>query len=243
MKMIRFTLLVLLALLTLDVHASAKITDHDEIVAGEIPRPAHIWVYDFSATASDIPAESALAGQSSDNDPPQTADQIAAGRKLGAGIASELIKQLQAMGLQADRATAETKVQVNEIVIRGHLISETEGNEKKRVMIGFGSGETELKAAVEGFQMTAEGLRKLGTAQTDSTEGFVGKTPGAAVGAVGMIATHNPLGLLVSTGVKTHEEKSGGGKLEGRAKDTGEKIADMLKQRFQELGWIEKTDN
>ena len=42
MKMIRFTLLVLLALLTLDVYASAKITDHDEIVAGEIPRPAHI---------------------------------------------------------------------------------------------------------------------------------------------------------------------------------------------------------
>ena len=241
MKMIRFTLLVLLALLTLDVYASAKITDHDEIVAGEIPRPAHIWVYDFSATASDIPTASALNGQYSDNDPAQTADQIAAGRKLGAEITSELVRQLRAMGLQAERASAETSVQLNEVVIRGHLISETEGNEKKRVMIGFGSGEAELKAAVEGFQMTAEGLRKLGTAKTDSTEGFVGKTPGAGVGIVSTIATHNPLGLLISTGVKTHEERSGGGKLEGRAKDTGKKIAAMLKPRFQKWGWIEET--
>jgi len=37
--------------------------------------------------------------------------------------------------------------------------------------------------------------------------------------------------------------EAGGGTLEGRANDTGKKIADMLKQRFQELGWIEKTDD
>ena len=63
--------------------------------------------------------------------------------------------------------------------------------------------------------------------------------PGSAVGALSTVATHNPLGLIVSTGVKTHEEKSGDGKLEGRALDTGKKIANMLNQRFEELGWIE----
>jgi hypothetical protein len=157
---------------------------------------------------------------------------------LGADIGSELIKQFQAMGLQASRATAETEMQINDVVIQGYLVSEAGGSQKKRVMIGFGTGESELKAVVEGFQNTADGLRVLGTAKSDSTEGIAGKTPGMGVGVLSTIATHNPLGLIVSTGVKTHEEKSGGGKLEGRATDTGKKIADMLKQRFQELGWI-----
>jgi hypothetical protein len=111
-----------------------------------------------------------------------------------------------------------------------------EGSEKKRVLIGFGSGESGLRAAVEGFQMTANGLRKLGIGQTEFT---AGKTPGGAVGALSLIATHNPIGLIVSIGIKVHEEKTGSGKLEGRAKDTADKIAGVLKQRFQEQGWIE----
>ena len=238
MKIIRHIMLCVFTLMLADAYASTSITDQDKVVAGKVPTPAHIWVYDFYASASDIPAGSALAGQSYDNDPPQTDAQVAAGRKLGADIAAELIEQFQAMGLQAGRATAETKMQVNDAVIQGYLVSEVGGSEKKRVMIGFGSGESELKAVVEGFQNTDGGLRVLGSAKTDSTEGLPGKTPGMGVGVLGTVATHNPLGLIVSTGVKTHEEKSGGGKLEGRARDTGKKIADMLKTRFQELGWI-----
>lgn len=238
MQITRYVMLCVFTLMLPDAYASTEITDQHQIVAGEIPKPAHIWVYDFFATESDIPAESALAGQLPVNDPPQTADQISAGRKVGAEIGSELINQFQAMGLEASRATAETKMQINDVVIQGYLVSNVGGSEKKRLMIGFGAGEAELKAVVEGFQNTADGLQVLGTAKSDSTEGLPGKTPGMGVGALSTIATHNPLGLIVSTGVKTHEEKSGGSKLEGRATDTGKKIADMLKKRFQELGWI-----
>lgn len=239
MKIFRTALPSLFALLSLTVYASAKVTDQDEVAIGSIPKPAHIWVYDFSATASDVPPESALAGNTEESDPPQTEDQVAAGRTLGAEIAAELVRQLQAMGLSAERANAETTVELHDAVIHGHLVSVEEGDQKKRVLVGFGSGESELKAATEGFQMTDDGLSRLGSAKLDATEGFVGKTPGMAVGVVGTIATHNPLGLVVSTAVKTHQEKSGGGKLEGRAKDTGKEIADMLKPRFQEFGWIE----
>ena len=61
MKVIRYALLCLFTVLITDVYASTRITDQNEIVSGEIPKRAHIWVYDFFATASDIPAESALA--------------------------------------------------------------------------------------------------------------------------------------------------------------------------------------
>ena len=47
------------------------------------------------------------------------------------------------------------------------------------------------------------------------------------------------MGLIVSTGIKAHEMKSGSGELDARARDTAEKIADVLKQRFEDQGWIE----
>ena len=37
------------------------------------------------------------------------------------------------------------------------------GSAAKRAGSGFGSGASELRTAVEGFQMTAQGVRKLGS--------------------------------------------------------------------------------
>lgn len=225
----------LFLLLPLGVCAGTKVTERHEIVFSDIPKPAHIWVYDFAATSSDVPPESALAGQPSDNDAQQSSEQIAAGRKLGAKIAADLVEQIRKMGLPAARPTAEEKPQVNDLVIRGSLITMVSGSEKKRFVVGFGSGESELKVAVEGFQMTSEGLRKLGYGSTESTGP---KTPGEALGVVSLIATHNPLGLVVSTGIKAHEHKTGSDTLEGRGEDTAKEIAEVLKKRFQEQGWI-----
>jgi hypothetical protein len=235
MKTRSHILLYLLTLLPLGVYAGTKITDSDQIVVQEIPKPAHIWVYDFAATGADVPADSALAGQYSDHDTPQSPEQIEAGRKLGAEIAANLVKQISAMGMPTARPVTGNKPQTNDLVIRGILVSVTGGSKKKRIAIGFGSGDTELKATAEEFQVTDKGLRKLGGGSTDSTGP---KTPGEAVGAAGLIATHNPLGLIVSTGVKVHEHKTGSDTLDGRARDTAKKIADVLQKRFQEQGWI-----
>ena len=60
-------------------------------------------------------------------------------------------------------ATTFTKPQINDIVFHGYLLSIVEGDAEKRVLIGFGSGESELIVGAKGFQMTARGLRKLGS--------------------------------------------------------------------------------
>jgi len=68
--------------------ASTQVSNRQQLVTGQLPRPNTIWVYDFAATAADVPANSALAGQYSANGTPQTAQQIALGRQLGAEIAT-----------------------------------------------------------------------------------------------------------------------------------------------------------
>jgi len=215
--------------------ASTKVTGRDQMVTGSIPRPNHILVYDFVATPSDIPGDSPLAGQPDVDTTPQTAEQITEGRKLGAQIASELVAQIVAMGMPAELATAGVKPQLNDVVLRGYLISIQEGSAAKRVAIGFGAGASELKTVVEGFQQTATGMRKLGQG---TVQAGGGKTPGAGLGLVGLLATGNPAGLIVSTGMKVYGEASGSSKVEGRAKATAKEVADVLKQRFQEQGWI-----
>ncbi len=225
----------LLALLVIAGCASTKIDSRNELVNQKLPRPNTIWVHDFAATPSDVPAESALAGQDLEHSTPQTAKEIAIGRQLGDEIAAQLIEQINGMGMSAERATAGTTPQINDLVIRGYLISFNQGSAEKRILIGFGSGASDLKVAVEGFQMTAQGLRKLGSGSTDA-EG--GKTPGADLGVLGLLATHNPAGLIISSGMKIYGEESGSSTVKGRARQTAKEIADVLKKRFQEQGWI-----
>jgi uncharacterized protein DUF4410 len=213
--------------------ATTKITSQQQLVSGQLPRPNQIWVYDFVATAADVPDDSVFAGQTADTS--QTDEQIATGRELGAEIASQLVQEIQNMGMPAARAGAGTMLQINDIVIRGYLVSVHEGSVAERVVIGFGAGASSLKTAVEGYQMTPQGLRKLGSGTLDAGGG---KTPGAALGVVGLAATANPAGLIVSTGMKVYGEASGSSKLEGRAKATAKEIGDVLKQRFQQQGWI-----
>jgi len=192
-------------------------------------------VYNFAATAADVPADSALANQPDVDTTPQTTEQIDEGRKLGAQIATELVAQIQALGMPAQQVPAGTQPQLNDLVIRGYLLSVNEGSAVKRVTIGFGSGSSDLQTAVEGFQMTATGLRKLGSGTVNANGG---KSPGASLGVAGLLVTGNPAGLIVSGGMHVYGEASGSSTVEGRAKATAKEIADALKQRFQEQGWI-----
>jgi hypothetical protein len=214
--------------------ASTKVTDRQQLVSDKIARPDHIWVYDFVASAADVPADSDVASQYS-QDTPQTAEQIDTGRQLGAQVAKELVAQIRDMGLPAEEATTGTSPQISDLVIRGYLVSVDQGSEAKRLIVGFGSGASELKTMVEGFQMTAQGLRKLGSGTVDAGGN---KGPGAAVPLAVAIASGNPIGLIVSSGIKIYGEKSGSSKVEGRAKQTASEIADQLKIRFQQEGWI-----
>jgi len=215
--------------------ASTKVTERQILVTEKIPRPDRILVYDFVATPADVPADSSFAGKFAQHDTPQTAEQIAAGRRVGADIAAHLVDEIRGMGLPAARVSRETKPQLNDIVIRGCLLSVDEGSAAKRVAIGFGSGASHLNVGVEGYQMTAQGLRKLGSGAVDAGGS---KTPGAAVPLAVAVASGNPLGLVVSSGVKVYGEASGSSKIEGRLEQAAKEIADQIRPRFRQQGWI-----
>jgi hypothetical protein len=129
----------------------------------------------------------------------------------------------------------ETKPQINDLVIRGYLLSVNEGSAAKRVAVGFGAGKSSLSTLVEGYQMTAKGLRKLGYGDVNTGSG---KSPGMALGVATFLVTKNPAGLIINAGAQTYEEASGSSTVEGRAKATVKEIAGVLKRKFTDQGWI-----
>jgi Domain of unknown function (DUF4410) len=200
-----------------------------------LARPNQIWVSDFIADPAKIPADSSISGALSASNTPPTAEELETGRQLGAAIAKDLAADIQAMGLSAVQAGPGSVPQVGDGVIRGYLVSVQGGSTAKRFVIGFGAGSSELDTVVEGYAVTPQGWRKLGSGTLSSSGN---KMPGMVAPAAVAIATGNPIGLIVVGGMKVYGEASGRNTVEGRAKATADAIAEQLKIRFQERGWI-----
>jgi len=218
MKLLSRALSFLLVLVLLVGCAAETVTsDRQEYKGERIARPDHIIVYNFAAPRN-LPNA-----------------QIATARQVGATIANDLVAEISAMGLTAVLGSNQTAPRIGDVVIKGYLLSVEEGDAAKRVALGFGSGAAELKVMVEGYLMTNRGLKKLGSGTSDSGGS---KSPGAAQGVVGAIATANPAGLIISSGMKVYGETSGSSTIEGRAADTAKEIASALRVKFQQQGWI-----
>ena len=223
------------AMIVLAGCASTKVSNVQSYEGERIARPDRIIVYDFAATPADVPAWSATAGQYSDHITSQTPAEISVGRKLGAQVAKELVSEIRNMGLPAVQAAGQPEPRVGDIVIMGYFESVDSGSATKRIVLGFGSGATDLKTAVEAYLMTAQGMRRLGSGDVDAAGG---KAPGVAVPLVMLAATGNPLGLIVSSAAKAEGEMSGRTTIDGAAKRTAKEVADRLQVAFRKQGWI-----
>jgi hypothetical protein len=103
--------------------------------------------------------------------------------------------------------------QVGDGVIPGYIVSAQGGGAVKRFVIGFGAGTTEMDTVVEGYAVTPQGWRKLGSGTLISSGS---KTSGMVVPAA--VATANPIGLIVVGGYKIYSEASGKNTLEAGPK-------------------------
>jgi hypothetical protein len=222
-----------LAGLVLAACASSKVTEHQPY-QGKIARPDRIIVYDFAATASELPPELAVAGLGAAS-PRATPAQLAAGRKLGAEIAKDLVLELRTMGLPAVRAAGQPAPRTGDALLVGYFTTVEEGSTTERVALGFGQGGAELKTVVQGFLMTAGGLQPLGSGAVEAGSGSM---PGGAAPLAVTIATGNPIGLAVAGAAKTYGEVSGSDTIEGAAQRTAAEIAARIRATAERQGWI-----
>jgi hypothetical protein len=226
----------------------------------QLPKPDRIIVYDFAATPEEVPADDPLIGLYDKPTRPQTADEVILGRKLGAEIAGELVKEILNLGMPAERSSTGLTPGIGDLLIKGVFVSIDEGSRLKRILIGFGSGAGELKTLVEIYQITTEGPRPLVSEEIKTTGG---KMPGmfftvpaavfagpaglsvAAVAAPGPAAAVAASGPAAAVGQSTATSGStniaselGPESIGAAAKKTAKEIINALTQIFARHGWI-----
>src|SRR5580700_10761692 len=128
MKSFSRSVLCLLAVVVVAGCASTTVTQQTPMTAPGLARPNQIWVYDFVASPSDMPADSSLAGEVGAPSTPPTPEELEIGRKYGAMIAEELVKDIQAMGMPATLAGPGASPQIGDGVIRGYIVSTQGGS-------------------------------------------------------------------------------------------------------------------
>ena len=217
--------------------ASTKVVGRDSKIGTEkIARPDRIYVYPFAATPADIPSWSAAAKRYAQPSELPTPEELEVGRKVGGLVAKELVTEIAKMGLLAEEGNPQSQPRPNDLMLIGYFEAVEEGSTVKRLALGFGSGATELTTSLEGYQMTKNGPRQLGSEKLDSSGA---KTPGLFVPLAVLAATSNPIGLIVMGGAKVAMEVTGKSKIEGAAQRTAEAIAEQLRVRFKEQGWVQ----
>lgn len=215
--------------------SSTDVTERKKYDGPPLARPDRIIVHDFTANPAEVPPESSFATEQAVATTPPTAEQLAMTTKLGEEVAKQLVEELREAGLPAVQAAGQPAPQNEDIVVRGYFVSAEEGSAAKRVLVGFGSGGAELMTAVEGYQITSQGLRLLGSGEVRSGGA---KMPGVVLPLAVMAATANPIGLVVGGTVKVAGEATGSDTIEGAAEKTAEEIAEQIIEAAKRQGWI-----
>ena len=228
--------LLALSLMFLAGCASTEVSERSTY-EGDLTKPTRVVIFDFSATPQDVPADSALAGLYSQRELPQTAEEQALGRKLGARASELLVERLNDMGIEAVRAADGALPRVGEGVIRGAFVSVDEGSQWQRMLIGFGAGANELVTVVEGYKMRGEGMIPLGSAKI-TAEG--GAMPGVLAPVGVGTATGNLARSAIISGGATAAKEIGPETIEAAADRTAEQVADIVRDGYVRRGWLEE---
>jgi len=209
-------------------------------VSGHFPRPNAILVYDFAVTPDEVQLDEGISAQVKQEfqqyqGTPRTAQEIKIGHAVANAVAAELVTAIQGYGLPAERALGWPSAQGNTLMIKGQFTSIDEGNRTERVLIGFGTGRTSVRANVQVFELTREGTRKVESLQADAKSGY---KPGMAMMmGVGAVAGNLVASTAVSGAVSAGSEVSWS-TVDADGKRLAKNVAKNLGQLFVNQGWI-----
>jgi hypothetical protein len=221
--------------------AQNTVQPEQETYMANLQPPAVVLVHRLSVNLKEVTDNQGLFGKAVDAVEHTTQDakteQLAV--EVGDDFANELVKQINDLGLSAQRAAADTYVPPDALVITGYFIDVNAGNEARRLVIGLGAGQSKIDAQVQVLRYSGS---KYSTLLSFKTHADSGEMPGAAVtmgaGAAaqgGMTAGMAAANVAVG-GVKTYRTAMGA--MAGRSAD---KAAVFLSQYFAGEGWIPQS--
>lgn len=198
-----------------------------------LPRPSRILIADFAISEREVTEYQGILRQQ-----PNIKNRAERERRIAAevknALAEEMADGLQRLGFTVARVSRGARPAGDELLIAGHFIAVDEGNPLRRLVVGFGSGASQVGTRVYVHQ--GEPSRRLIEFATHSDSGKLpGAAPMLATGAAvnggvsaGMIAANAAM-----SGVKTYNSE-----VTRMAAASGEQAVRYLSEFFLAQGWV-----
>ena len=229
--------------LTLTACAPTKVRPTGAASTDPLPRPDMVLVYDFAVSPEQVSLNRGLFARLGRDVSPATTteDEARVGREVAEGFAVELVKRIQRLGLPAERAAAGQAAPAGSLAITGQFLSIDEGNRMRRTMIGFGAGQSEVRALAQVALQTAHGPL---LAEEFETSGASARTPGVAPLIGPGLAVRGAAGVASSVAVSggTHALTEHRTEVEADARRIADELAKQLGKFFVHHGWITERE-
>jgi hypothetical protein len=198
-----------------------------------LPRPSRILVYDFAVSEREITEyQGIMRQQPSVKDSGERERQLA--REVKDALAEEVADGLRKLGFTVERVSRATTVAENELLIDGQFLTVDEGSPLRRLVIGFGSGNSTVESRAQVYRGGSSGKVLEFTTHSDS-----GSLPGVApmLGAGAAVQGGVTAGMVVAntavSGVKTYKSD-----VARMAAASGDQVVRYLSEFFAQQSWI-----
>ncbi len=218
--------------------AATTVQPRSEQEISGLASPTVVLVYPFGITADDVTTNQGVFArvEKSLSSTPMSEAQRQTAWDVSNRLADDLVTGINGLGLYTQRGSDRTVVPPGAVVISGAFVDVNEGNRAKRLVIGFGAGESTVDTRMRVMYYTGDSYRTLAeyTAHADS-----GNMPGAAVtmGAGAAAQGGMTAGLAAANagigGVKAHRSS-----MDPMIDRLADKSVASLSQLFAAQGWI-----
>jgi Domain of unknown function (DUF4410) len=202
-----------------------------------LPRPELILVHDYQVSRDEVQLDSALSSrvERAVKSTPEAEDQLKVEQEVSRALTATLVDEIRKLGIRAEPATMASPVAGPTLSIEGQIVSIDEGNKAKRLVIGFGSGESEVRTLTQVYEVTSGDGHRLvedfyTTVKSSKKPGF---GPFAGMGAAAGVAASR---VAVAAGVGAVGARSQ--TVEADVQHGAKQIAKELAKLFVQQGWI-----
>jgi hypothetical protein len=126
-------------------------TEHVQKSTDRLARPELILVHDYQVSRDEVQLDSAISSRvkRAMKSTPEADAQLKVEQEVSRALTTTLADEIQKLGIPAEPARMASPAAGPTLSIEGQIVSIDEGNKAKRLVIGFGSGASEVRTLTQ----------------------------------------------------------------------------------------------
>jgi hypothetical protein len=209
--------------------------ERNRVATGPLPRPDVVLVHDFSVSPDEITLDTNISRRlrelTQGTTDAQELERVA--RAISASVTQNLVADLRSRGMNAVAAAGAPPLAGRPLSIEGQFFSINEGSERRRMIVGFGAGASEVRTLVQVFD--GSGPSRLLVEDFYVNARSAPKPGMAGIGAAGEVAGR----AAATAGTNSGLELLGANRqtVEADARELAKRIGAEIAKLFEQQGW------